>query len=291
MLPVGHPVAPDTGPNPSADPCRGPAVVLLEMLPPVAAIAYVWVVWSGRFWWWFEEPGGWTLVLWPLPPIAVAATPAIVMTERLLGVVGLTVPVAAIIGVWLAIAGILTVRPPRWLFPAWVRERLVALPRRAAAPSADAAPALRVAYPLPFGEVGPRWSRRVDAQPGFVRTVDGTLRFEPTAAANPATPAALTYTVEPADDPADGAVERWPLDDGHEVRAYPQATARAASTRWSAPLGEVRIVRPRRRGPRWLRSRRLVPVTIEARGASPLRLMVADVSRLTAPLQLASNDA
>jgi hypothetical protein len=266
-------------------------VVLLEMLPPVAAIAYVWVVWSGRFWWWFEQPGGWTLVLWPLPPIAVAATPAIVLTERLLGVAGVTVPVAAIIGSWLAVAGLLTVRPPRWLFPRWVRTRLVALPDRSAAPTLDAVPALRVAYPLPFGEVGPRWSRRVDAQPGFVRIVDGQLRFEPTTPSGPDASARLTYTVERADDPADGAVERWPLEDGHEVRAYPRAAARAAGSRWSAPLDEVTIVRPRGTAAWRLRPRRLVPVTITAHGGSPLRLMVADVGRLTSPAQLASHDA
>lgn len=239
--------------------------------PLVAVATLAVLVWTGRWWRWFERTGAAGLLVWPAPALAVLLTPAILWTERGLATIGWTPGLAGVAGGWLVLGAAVSLRPPRWVFPGWVRVRVAHPPDPRGRPDAAAGAAVRCTEPPRFGAASSRWTLLVDGQPGWLVAEDGGLRFEPIVPDVPVSPwAPLTYTIDDPDVPGDGVLGRWDLPDGRELRAYSAPAAAAIGRRWQLAAGDLAGVEDRR----WPLRRDRGLLTVHARDGATVRFVV-----------------
>jgi hypothetical protein len=244
---------------------------ILTLVPLVAVGALTLLVWTGRWWRWFDRAGTAGLLVWPVPALAALLLPAILWTERGLALAGWEADLAVVAGGWLAIGGVVSLRPPRWWFPAWARVRVARLPNGRDRPSATACAAVRCAEQPRFGTVSSRWTLLIDGQPGWLVAEDGGLRFEPIVPDVPVSPwAPLTYTIDDPDVPSDGALDRWDLPDGRELRAYSAPAAAAVERRWQLASDDLIEVSYRR----WPLRRQRSVLTVHTRDGGTVRFVV-----------------
>jgi hypothetical protein len=166
-------------------------VLTLLLATPIALAAaallvgVVVVVWSGRWTGWFGRPAGWTVGVWPLPLVSLVAPLLAAGTwfvARTLGVAGTEGSVAAgllYLGVFSMPWLILTLFPPRWLFPTWARARVAEPPSPAGtSPAGGAVPAVYCPRGRGHGSLS-RWVWRIDGVSGHVSIDGDVLRFRP----------------------------------------------------------------------------------------------------------------
>ncbi len=232
----------------------GHAVLSLILVSPIVLTAVVLMavvslfVWVGRWTSWFGRRGGWTVVVWPLPLVTLVA-------PIVAGVVGLLVRAVGLEGaegslgaglVYLLIAtvpwALLTVAPPRWLFPPWARAR-IAEPPAVSVPPAVSEPVTETVLTAPSavpavycprgrGHGGrSRWMWRIDGVSGHVWVDENVLRFRPSG---------------DHDDP-DGSATSRTLDDELDSDAIAQLDLQFG------PDGQIHLQAPR--GGWWTRRR------------------------------------
>lgn len=243
-------------------------------------IVYVWVVWRGSFRRWLGRDDGWTAVAWPFPLVLLVVPLIGGLPIGGLGLLGVEVAEGGTLGaaVYALVYAVplvaLSVWPPRWLLPAWARQRLSVPPPPGPDGPSDAVPALH-------GVAGhgsrARWAWRVDAVPGRVWVEGEVLRFRRLGGQTPAQMAGgqlpeLEDDARPRLRPGDeGDLRVESPRGGHWGRHQLDVEVRGVD-RW-----RVQARRP------W---RRDGLVTFEVEGRGSVALWVADVravaSRLTA---------
>jgi hypothetical protein len=233
-------------------------------------VTYVWLVWRGTVRRWFGRPGGWTVVAWPVPLLAIAVPPIAGAILWLAGLSGISVGDGGIAHAALYAAAYvlpavgLSVWPPRWLLPGWARRRLTRL--------TDATTARVPAGALPAMRAGrghgsrARWVWHVDGVAGHVWLDGMTLHFSSAASADPHRRLGLD----------DDTVAGLRLEDDGELRLKPPRGGW-----WHPGLAEVALLEVDR-----VHVRAVVPwrrdglLTVEVTGRQPLHLWVGDIRRL-----------
>jgi hypothetical protein len=235
--------------------------------------AYCGAVWFGRFTRWFGRPEAWTVVAWPLPALVLLVP---VLGGAVLGVgglAGLELDRGGVGGAAVYVVAYLVplvgfaLWPPRWLLPAWARDRLVGLPPVEADTPAGAMPAVH-------GRRGHGsrawWVWEVDAAAGELWLEPGVLRFRAVTAGPAAVTSGMTIDLD------DEAIGQLRLGGEGELRLEPPRGGWWSRSRVEVELSEVDRYAVRRRAP-W-RDEGLL--TVEVAGRPPLRLKVADARTL-----------
>jgi hypothetical protein len=233
-------------------------------------LVYLWLVWRGTVRRWFGRGEAWTVLVWPVPLLAVVVPPVASGLMWLAGQLGLPIgdgdvaDALVYAAAYLVPTAALAVWPPRWLLPNWARERITSLPRDG---DPDAPPG---AMPAVQGGRGhgsrPRWVWLVDGVAGHV-WVDGVhLRFRALRA--PDHGGRL--------DVDDEAVAELRFSSGDELRLEPPRGGWWSRGHADVVLSEVDRIRCRS----VVAWRRDGLIDVEVAGRRPLRLWVADIRRL-----------
>lgn len=144
-------------------------------------LVYVWLVWRGTFRRWFGRSEAWTVLVWPVPLLAIGVPPVAGGVLWLAARLGVEVGGGDVAGAALYAAAYLlpaagvALWPPRCLLPGWARRRLTAL-------LDDGQPDVPAgAMPAVQGARGhgsrARWVWRVDGVAGRLWLEGSVLRF------------------------------------------------------------------------------------------------------------------